>query len=79
MRLNRHAALLIVCRYFLPPIIFYAGLSVKKKKFFRNFGSIALLGIVGTWLLFAIIAFCLYWISKLPNLLNFTASVLDGL
>ena len=62
----------VLCRYFLPPIIFYAGLSVKKKKFFRNFGSIATLGILGTYILFAIIAFCLYAISMLPNLLTFT-------
>ncbi len=59
------------CRYFLPPIIFYAGLSVKKKKFFRNLGSIATLGILGTYILFAVIAFCLYAISMLPNLLSF--------
>lgn len=63
-----------VRRYFLPPIIFFAGLSVKKKKFFRNFGSIATLGILGTYILFAIIAFFLYAISMLPNLLTFTVS-----
>ncbi len=45
---------------------------MKKKKFFRNFGSIALLGIVGTWVLFGVIAFCLFAISKLPNLLSLT-------
>jgi NhaP-type Na+/H+ or K+/H+ antiporter len=64
-------------RYFLPPIIFYAGLSVKKKKFFRNFGSIATLGILGTYILFAVIAFCLYAISMLPNLLSFAVRRLD--
>jgi Sodium/hydrogen exchanger family len=56
----------------LPPIIFYAGLSVKKKKFFRNFASIATLGILGTYILFAVIALGLFAISKLPNLLNLT-------
>jgi NhaP-type Na+/H+ or K+/H+ antiporter len=68
-------------RYFLPPIIFYAGLSVKKKKFFRNFASIATLGILGTYILFAVIALGLFAISKLPNLLNLTVHIvmLDNL
>ena len=43
------------CRYFLPPIIFFAGLSVRKKSFFRNFITIASYGIVGTYISFAII------------------------
>ncbi len=34
----------------LPPIIFYAGFSVKKKHFFENFYAIALLGIIGTFI-----------------------------
>jgi sodium/hydrogen exchanger-like protein 6/7 len=45
---------------------------VKKKKFFRNFASIATLGILGTYILFAVIALGLFAISKLPNLLNLT-------
>ena len=47
------------CRYFLPPIIFFAGLSVRKKSFFRNFITIATYGIVGTYISFAIIVCCL--------------------
>lgn len=46
--------------FFLPPIIFYAGLSVKKKHFFRNFFTIAGYGIVGTYVAFALISLGLY-------------------
>jgi hypothetical protein len=55
------------CRYLLPPIIFYAGLSVKKKQFFRNFSSITLFGVVGTYVAFAVIASTLFVVSKLPG------------
>lgn len=48
------------CSFFLPPIIFYAGLSVKKKHFFRNFFTIAGYGILGTYVCFAIISLGLY-------------------
>ena len=57
-------------RYLLPPIIFYAGLSVKKKQFFRNFATIASFGIFGTYIAFALIALVLYGIAQLPNVLN---------
>ena len=63
-----------VCRYLLPPIIFYAGISVKKKQFFRNFASIASFGVLGTYIAFAVIACVLYVFSKLPNILNFSVS-----
>lgn len=63
------------CRYLLPPIIFYAGISVKKKQFFRNFGSIASFGVLGTYIAFAVIACVLYVFSKLPNILNFSVSI----
>ena len=46
--------------FFLPPIIFYAGLSVKKKHFFRNFFTIAGYGIAGTYACFAFISLGLY-------------------
>lgn len=42
--------------YLLPPIIFNAGFSVKKKEFFRNFIAIMLFGIVGVFISFAIIS-----------------------
>lgn len=58
--------------YLLPPIIFYAGISVKKKQFFRNFASIATFGVLGTYIAFAVIACVLYIFSKLPNVLNFS-------
>jgi len=40
----------------LPPIIFNAGFSAKKKSFFRNFTTLTLFGVVGTWLTSALIA-----------------------
>ncbi|DBA95471.1 TPA: hypothetical protein ACH3X3_013336 [Trebouxia sp. C0006] len=48
--------------FFLPPIIFSAGLSVRKKSFFRNFVSIASLGILGTYvaLTFIVLSLLLY-------------------
>ena len=64
------------CRYLLPPIIFYAGISVKKKQFFRNFASIAFFGVLGTYIAFAVIACVLYAFSKLPNVLNFSVSII---
>ena len=64
--------LILWCRYLLPPIIFYAGISVKKKQFFRNFASIATFGVLGTYIAFAVIACVLYGFSKLPNVLNFS-------
>jgi hypothetical protein len=57
-------------RYLLPPIIFYAGLSVKKKQFFRNFATIASFGIFGTYIAFALIALVLYGLAQLPNVLD---------
>ena len=54
-----------ICRFFLPPIILYAGLSVRKKAFFRNLPTIASLGILGTYIAFAVIAFTLFGFSHL--------------
>jgi NhaP-type Na+/H+ or K+/H+ antiporter len=41
----------------LPPIIFSAGYSLKRKRFFRYGGGIALFGIAGTIINFGIISF----------------------
>ena len=51
-------------RFFLPPIILYAGLSVRKKAFFKNAPTIASTGILGTYVAFAVIAVLLYSIRK---------------
>ena len=34
--------------FILPPIIFSAGYTMRKRKFFQNFGTIVLLGVAGT-------------------------------
>ncbi|KAK9909738.1 hypothetical protein WJX75_006766 [Coccomyxa subellipsoidea] len=54
--------------FFLPPIILYAGLSVRKKAFFRNLPTIASLGILGTYIAFAVIVVTLYGFSKFINI-----------
>nr|AIA82923.1 NHX1 [Gentiana rigescens] len=41
----------------LPPIIFNAGFKVKKKRFFRNFLTIMLFGVLGTLISFCIVSF----------------------
>ena len=33
--------------YLLPPVIFHAGLSVQKRMFFANLGTILVLGVLG--------------------------------
>lgn len=45
----------------LPPIIFNAGFSVKKKLFFANCITVALFGILGTFVSWAIISFGAYY------------------
>ena len=52
------------CRFFLPPIILYAGLSVRKKAFFQFLPTSATLGILGTYIAFAVIALLLYAMSR---------------
>ena len=43
---------------------------MKKKQFFRNLGTIAAFGILGTYTAFALIALVLYGLAQLPNILN---------
>ena len=54
--------------FFLPPIILYAGLSVRKKAFFRNAPTISAMGILGTYVAFALIASILWMFSGLISL-----------
>ncbi|KAG0616148.1 hypothetical protein M758_5G093600 [Ceratodon purpureus] len=52
--------------YLLPPIIFNAGFSVKKKEFFRNFIAIMFFGVIGVFISFAIVSTgTWYFFSKL--------------
>ncbi|KAL5729763.1 Sodium/hydrogen exchanger 4 [Ranunculus cassubicifolius] len=48
--------------YLLPPIIFNAGFQVKKKHFFRNFGTIMLFGVIGVFISTAIISAGSRWL-----------------
>ncbi|KAH8238836.1 hypothetical protein KR038_004227, partial [Drosophila bunnanda] len=64
----------------LPPIIFYAGYSLKKKYFFRNLGAILTFAIVGTTLSAFLIGGFMYGCVKLmPKYLSSNLSFLDTL
>nr|XP_043069230.1 sodium/hydrogen exchanger 6 isoform X2 [Drosophila bipectinata] len=64
----------------LPPIIFYAGYSLKKKYFFRNLGAILTFAIVGTTLSAFLIGGFMYGCAKLmPNYLSSSLTFLDTL
>lgn len=47
-------------RYLLPPVIFYAGLSVEKSRFFLALPSILMSGVFGTLASFIIISLFMY-------------------
>lgn len=49
----------------LPPIIFTAGYTLKKKKFFRYFNEIMLYGIIGTIFNFILIACAAYYYPRI--------------
>nr|XP_036672721.1 sodium/hydrogen exchanger 6 isoform X5 [Drosophila suzukii] len=64
----------------LPPIIFYAGYSLKKKYFFRNLGAILTFAIVGTTLSAFLIGGFMYGCVKLmPKYLSSSFTFLDTL
>ncbi|TDG45967.1 hypothetical protein AWZ03_007687 [Drosophila navojoa] len=64
----------------LPPIIFYAGYSLKKKYFFRNLGAILTFAIVGTTLSAFLIGGLMYGCVKLmPKYLSSSFTFLDTL
>lgn len=48
------------CRYLLPPVIFYCGLSVEKSRFFLALPSILMYGVFGTLTSFIIISVFMY-------------------
>eukprot|EP00195_Chlamydomonas_chlamydogama_P000441 CAMPEP_0202918710 /NCGR_PEP_ID=MMETSP1392-20130828/74103_1 /ASSEMBLY_ACC=CAM_ASM_000868 /TAXON_ID=225041 /ORGANISM="Chlamydomonas chlamydogama, Strain SAG 11-48b" /LENGTH=193 /DNA_ID=CAMNT_0049611845 /DNA_START=201 /DNA_END=778 /DNA_ORIENTATION=+ len=45
--------------YLLPPVIFNAGLSMEKRHFFNNLGSIMCMGVLGTIICFLVISLVL--------------------
>ncbi|XP_030376969.1 sodium/hydrogen exchanger 6 isoform X3 [Scaptodrosophila lebanonensis] len=64
----------------LPPIIFHAGYSLKKKYFFRNLGAILMFAIVGTTLSAFLIGGFMYGCVKLmPKYLSSSFTFLDTL
>jgi NhaP-type Na+/H+ or K+/H+ antiporter len=50
----------VACRYLLPPVIFYCGLSVEKSRFFIALPSILMYGVFGTLASFIIISVFMY-------------------
>nr|XP_036217868.1 sodium/hydrogen exchanger 6 isoform X9 [Bactrocera oleae] len=64
----------------LPPIIFHAGYSLKKKYFFRNLGAILMFAILGTTLSSFLIGAIMYGCVKLmPEYLSSSFTFLDTL
>jgi sodium/hydrogen exchanger 8 len=63
----------------LPPIIFEAGYSLKKKDFFANFWTISVFAVFGTIVSTFVIGYLVYW-TGLTGLINIdTTSPMEGL
>ncbi|KAD3067187.1 hypothetical protein E3N88_35067 [Mikania micrantha] len=60
--------------YLLPPIIFNAGFSVKKKQFFHNFIPIMLFGVTGVFISTSIVAAGCWWLFPKLGLKGLTFS-----
>ncbi len=63
----------------LPPIIFEAGYSLKKKDFFANFWSISLYAVFGTIFSTFVIGYFVYWIGLLKVIDIDTSSPMEAL
>ncbi|KAI7743340.1 hypothetical protein M8C21_003221 [Ambrosia artemisiifolia] len=60
--------------YLLPPIIFNAGFSMKKKQFFHNFFPIMLFGVIGVFISTSIVAAGCWWLFPKFGLEGLTIS-----
>ena len=63
----------------LPPIIFHAGYSMKKRFFFRNIGSILTFAFVGTILSTFAVAGIMYGVTRIFTHLKSTMRFIDTL